>query len=241
MTTPRQIPLDLDFAKAERVPPFLTSETNFAAFTAVQAWQSWPHRRMAITGPDGAGKSHLARLWSEGSGADLVSAADLREAAVPGLIAVGALAIEDVDAVAALDPETAGAAELALFHLLNLAHAENTALLLTGRSAPGHWSVRTSGLASRLASMAHVRIAPPDDALLASILHKFFAERRISVTNDAILYLVRRIERSVRAAEAIVAEIDRFALERKRRVTRHLVAELFADAGHDVGHGDAAT
>ena len=70
---------------------------------------------VALTGPEGSGKSHLAAIWADESGARELSAKFLSIADVPGTLATGALVVEDLEAED-LD-------EHALFHL-SISHAK---------------------------------------------------------------------------------------------------------------------
>ncbi len=56
------------------------------------------------------------------------------------------------------------------------------------------------------------KLDAPDDALLAALLVKHFADRQVAVPPGLIDYLVPRIERSSAAAEAVVAALDRAGL-----------------------------
>jgi chromosomal replication initiation ATPase DnaA len=67
---------------------------------------------------------------------------------------------------------------------------------------------------------------PPDDALLAAVLVKLFADRQLTVDERLIEFLAHRIERSFAAAQAAVAELDSEALRLKRPVNRALAAEI---------------
>ncbi len=71
-----------------------------------------------------------------------------------------------------------------------------------------------------------VTVDPPDDALLAAVLVKLFADRQLAVDDRLIEFLVHRIERSFAAARAAVAELDSEAMRLKRPVSRALAAEL---------------
>jgi chromosomal replication initiation ATPase DnaA len=81
-------------------------------------------------------------------------------------------------------------------------------------------------LASRLAAMPAVAIAPPDDALLAAVLVKLFADRQLAIGADVVDYLVGRMERSFAAASAMVERLDRAALAERRAVTVPLVRKM---------------
>ncbi|MEQ9529894.1 MAG: chromosomal replication initiator DnaA, partial [Parvibaculaceae bacterium] len=74
----------------------------------------------------------------------------------------------------------------------------------------------------------HVELGPPDDALLAGILVKLFADRQLRATPAVISYLASRIERSVAAAREAVAALDRASLSGKRPVTVPLAAEVLS-------------
>jgi chromosomal replication initiation ATPase DnaA len=228
-TAPRQIPLLLDHRPARGRSDFLVSAANADAVQLMADWRNWPRRHLALTGPKRSGKTHLAHVWMHESGAQRLGAAVLDDAGAERLVRHGKVVIEDVDALPALDPAHRLAGEKALFHLYNLAAAEGAWLLLTGRAAPGRWAVETPDLASRLAALPIARLDPPDDALLASLMVKLFADRQLTVAPDLIHYLAMRIERSFAAAEAIVEALDRLSLERKRPVTRAMAIDFLGD------------
>ena len=217
MNVPRQLALALPHAESFARDDFLTGTSNADALATIERWPDWADRVLALTGPEGAGKSHLAAIWAEKTGARRVSARALGETDLLGSLATGALVVED--ASAELD-------ERALFHLLNLVREEDGYLLLTARSAPATWGVALPDLASRLRALPVVTVSAPDDALLRAVMVKLFADRQLSVDENLIAYLAMRIERSFAAAREAVAQLDREALRQKRGVTRALAAEL---------------
>ena len=75
-----------------------------------------------------------------------------------------------------------------------------------------------------------VVLRQPDDALLAAVLRKQFADRQLEVGQGVIRYLLRRGERSFAAAKRTVTLIDRAALQRKRQVTVALVRDILESA-----------
>lgn len=200
---------------------FIETPANADAVALVAAWPRWPERRLALCGPEGAGKTHLAHVFIAESGASLTDAAALSVDAAPTLVAPGAVVVEDVDRMGA-------AAEPALFHLLNLAAAEGAAVLLTGRDAPARWRARLPDLDSRLAALTPARLGPPDDALLEAVIAKAFDERGLRVEHGLPAWLAARIERTFAAAEAAVARLDAASLSAGRPVTRRFAAETLA-------------
>jgi chromosomal replication initiation ATPase DnaA len=216
---PRQLALALDHSVSFAREDFLSGPSNIAALTLIERWPDWPDRIVALIGPEGAGKSHLAAIWAEATGARVLSAKLLSTANVPGALATGALVIEDLEAVD-LD-------EQALFHLINLAREERAYVLLTSRSAVAGFPVTIRDLASRLRAAPTVTLTPPDDTLLRSILVKLAADRQLSLDQSLVNYLVNRIERSFTAARAAVQKLDNEAMRQQRPVTRALAVELF--------------
>lgn len=219
---PRQLVLALDHAVSFAREDFLPGPSNNAALTLVERWPDWPNHVVALVGPEGAGKSHLASIWAGIAGARIMSAKRLGETDLPTAFATGALVVEDL--------EPAGLDERALFHLLNLAREERAHLLITARMAPAAFTVTIRDLASRLRALPVVTLAAPDDALLRSLIVKLAADRQLSVDEPLVNYVANRIERSFVAARAAVAQLDEEAMRQQRPVTRALAAELFRDA-----------
>jgi chromosomal replication initiation ATPase DnaA len=215
---PRQLLLALDHSISFAREDFLSGPSNVAALSLVERWPDWPDRIVALIGPEGSGKSHLAAIWAEATGARILSAKLLSTTSVPGALATGALIIEDLEA-GDLD-------EQALFHLINLAREERTYLILTSRSAVASFPIRIRDLASRLRAVPTVAVAPPDDTLLRSLLVKLAADRQLSFDESLVNYLLNRIERSFSAAHATVQTLDHEAMRQHRPVTRALAAEV---------------
>ncbi|TCT08193.1 HdaA/DnaA family protein [Aquabacter spiritensis] len=224
--SPAQLPLDLTASPALRREDFLVAPSNAAAAALIDRFPDWPAPVVCLTGPAGSGKSHLAAAFALKAGGRIVRAAALRAEEVPGALETGALAIEDL---------TAGAFdEAALFHVLNLAQEMRGHVLITARRAPSGFALATPDLASRLRAVPKVEIAPADDALLAAVLVKLFADRQIIVDEGVVHYLLARMERSVAGAEALVQAIDRASLAARRPVTRAFAAEVLRTAQQDV-------
>jgi chromosomal replication initiation ATPase DnaA len=204
---------------------FLVSGSNEQAVRLVNAWPDWPNPITVLVGPQGSGKTHLVSVWRAISGAVSFPATALPDAVTQVRERPLPIAIEDFD--------QARVDEHAAFHLLNLARERRFDLLITGRRPPGEWPIALPDLRSRLRSAALVTIDEPDEALLSAVLVKLFADRQLSVDPDVIGYVMRRMERSMAAAQALVEALDRAALAEKRAVTRGLAAKLFSAEAAD--------
>ena len=216
---PRQLVLALDHAVSFAREDFLAGPSNAAALMLIDRWPDWPAQVMALIGPEGSGKSHLAAIWAETAGARVLAAKLLTQTDLPAAFATGALVVEDL--------EPAGLDERALFHLLNLAREEGAYMLLTARSPLAGFPVSIRDLSSRLRALPSVALAPPNDVLLRSLIVKLAADRQLAVDDALVNYLANRIERSFAAAHAAVVRLDEEAMRQHRPVTRALAAELF--------------
>lgn len=223
MKRPEQFTLPLPQARpaATGRADFFVSAANAEALAAVEGWRAWPQGKLVLTGPAGAGKSHLARIWAVEAGAALLPATDLVATDLPALAAHARVALDDAHSVAG-----DAAAERALFHLHNMLAVAGGHLLLTAPEAPNRWHVALPDLASRLQATPVARLERPDDALLSAVLVKLFADRQLHVAPAVIAYLATRIDRSLADAARVVAAIDSRSLTTHREITRAFAAEV---------------
>jgi chromosomal replication initiation ATPase DnaA len=217
--SPRQLVLALDHDESFAREDFLAGPSNAAALSLIDRWPDWPDRVMALIGPEGSGKSHLASIWAQSAGARVLAAKLLAEIGLQAAFATGALVVEDL--------EFAGLDERALFHLINLAREQSAFVLITSRSPLPTFPVTLRDLGSRLRAVPSVVLAAPGDALLRTLIVKLAADRQLSVDEALVNYVANRIERSFAAARAAVSRLDEEAMRQHRPVTRALAAELF--------------
>lgn len=217
----RQLALELPHAESFRRDDFLADASNQAALALVDSWPEWPNRVVAVVGPGGAGKSHLAAIWAERSGARIADAAALILSDVPRTLVTGALVLEDLTPGRIDEP--------ALFHLLNLVREDEAFLLITAKSRFDLQQHALADLASRLRAVPVFELAAPSESLLAAVLVKLFADRQLLIDEDTVAYLVTRMERSLAAAREMAGALDRAALSRGRRITRQLASEVLRE------------
>jgi chromosomal replication initiation ATPase DnaA len=214
-----QLRLKLDRPPAYRREDFVLSPANRSAVAALDRWPAWHGGVLALIGPAGAGKTHLARSWESRTGAIRFDASqpghglDAAAEASPVLI-------DDADQLQ--DDET-------LFHLINIAARTNRGLLLTSRTLPAAWPTALPDLKSRLNALPVAELGPPDDEILTGVMRNLFRDRNIRAADDLLAYLVRRIGRSVPEAERMVARIDEAADAAGRPVSRSLASRVLED------------
>lgn len=131
-----------------------------------------------------------------------------------------------IDDVEAVDQEV-------LFHAWNAATTA-APILFTARVLPRQW-VTLPDLGSRLAATPTLIIGPPDDALLANLLVKHFADRGVRVAADVVVFVIARIERSFAAVAATAVALDAAALAAGREVTVPLARTVLDGQGELLG------
>jgi chromosomal replication initiation ATPase DnaA len=215
-----QLAFDLPHRAALGAEDFLVSDCNRAAVKLIDAWPQWPDQVQLLIGPPASGKTHLARVWQALSGAQVLSRDMLRMDFIDGMEAGTPLVVEDVD--------RASCEEKALFHLVNLARENRLFVLLTARCAPSRWRLSLPDLLSRLNAVPAVEIGSPDEALIQTVMLKHFVDRQLDIDPKVLTYLALHVDRSLAAAAAAVAAIDRAALATGRKISRQLVSEVLA-------------
>jgi chromosomal replication initiation ATPase DnaA len=212
-----QLTLDLPHRAALGAEDFLVSDCNLAAVRLIDAWPNWQDHVQLLIGPPASGKTHLARVWQALSGAEGLEPERLAMDFVDSMSAGTPLVVEDADRLA-YDEKT-------LFHLLNLAREKRLFVLLTARTVPSRWPFSLPDLLSRLNAVPAVEIGSPDEALIRTVMLKHFADRQLDIDPKVLTYLALHVDRSLAAAEAAVAAVDRAALATGRKISRQLVIE----------------
>jgi len=174
-------------------------------------WPAWHGGCLALVGPEGSGKTHLAKEWAARAKATILHPGGVDVEAARG----GPVLMEGAE----------DAGDDALFHLINMAGAGG-GLLLTSRAHPRAWPADLPDLRSRLNALPVAEIGEPDDVVLEGVLRKFFRERHIKPAEDVYPYLMRRIERSIRVAREIVGKLDNASDAEGREITRTLARQI---------------
>ncbi|MES1201445.1 MAG: chromosomal replication initiator DnaA [Pseudomonadota bacterium] len=190
-----------EFRMGERSPDTLVvTEANRDVAQLLTDWRNWPGGALALVGPPGSGKTHLALAWALETGARAIAANTPPTAADERFQeAQGRLLIDDADG-----PRD----EAALWHVLDLARSRGGAVLLVAAQPPGVWPVEALPLRSRLLSLPVARLGEPDEGLMEVVLRRLCREQFIQLSDDAAKYLVLRLPRTFAAARAVSVALD---------------------------------
>jgi chromosomal replication initiation ATPase DnaA len=217
-----QLPLELGHRASYGGEDFLVAPCNEAAVAWLDRWPDWPGPGLAIHGPAGCGKTHIAHVFQAGAEARLLRPGDLERASPAALIeGYRACVLDGAPPVP----------ERPLLHLFNALAEKGGHLLIVSRLPPARWSLGLPDLASRLSALPAVRIDPPDDSLVEALLVKLFADRQIIVAPGVVAFLTARLERSFDALLRAVDHLDRESLARHRRVSLPLAREIVEQEG----------
>ena len=211
--------------------PYLVDESNRDAAAVTRDPRGWPRgagelQALAVIGPPACGKSHLARLLAANHPTTWLEADALILPRRPGDLVI-------IDGCPPAPTRSSALALLSIYHAL----AElRCPLLVTARAPPAMWTLPLPDLTSRLAAIATVAIAAPDEAMMIRALTAFCARRQLRLPPSLLSYIVLRIERSIPAARDFIASLDRAALLRDRPINLALVRELLHETSEDA-HG----
>ncbi|NCN85726.1 MAG: hypothetical protein GW808_08985 [Sphingomonadales bacterium] len=108
--------------------------------------------------------------------------------------------------------------DVEIFHLWNRANNEDRPLLLVSARPVKQWDVVLPDLQSRLAASLHLEIGAPDQAMIDGLFQKYFAMRGLTISEDALRYLEKRMVRSYAMVRQLAEKMDALAIEAKKPI-----------------------
>ncbi|MHA1109100.1 MAG: HdaA/DnaA family protein, partial [Alphaproteobacteria bacterium] len=155
MNSAGQLTFDLGHRPALGREDFMVGPGNSDAVAWIDRWPDWPGPALAVYGPPGCGKTHLASVWRSRSNAGVIATADALDAV---------LAQQSPGACFVIEESVIGN-DVGLFHLFNRLAESGGHMLLISREPPSRWRGQLPDLMSRLKSAPTVAIDAPDDAM----------------------------------------------------------------------------
>ena len=210
-----------------RPEAFVEGAGNREALDRLDAWRGGLERParplavvLAVSGPLGSGKSRLLEREAARFGTSVRGPTADFEAATED---APALVIDDVHHLAPLD----------LFAVIEACVRGGTPLLIAGDGRLADWSGegadKLPDLASRLRSVAHAPLGPPDEAMLASVLAEQLARRGLRAPFAAVAEAASALRREYAAAIGLAEVAERLAARGYRRPAA-LLRDALAEA-----------
>jgi len=92
-----QLTFDLPSVPALGREAFFISPANAVAVSLLENTKDWSSGKMLLCGPAKSGKTHLAHVWADQTGAALIDASTLPVTDIVALAAHSHLIVEDID------------------------------------------------------------------------------------------------------------------------------------------------
>ena len=151
---------------------------------------------------------------------------DWREWSHHTMILIGSEASGKTTMAAAFETETgglyldeaSGTEDTEIFHLWNRANSEQKPLLLLSEKPVSEWGILLPDLKSRLAASLLVQIGPPDQAMIDGLFQKYFTSRGLTISEDALRYLEKRMIRSYAMVRRLAQKMDALAIESRKPI-----------------------
>lgn len=219
----QQLPLLLEHRRLLGREDFLVSPCNMEAVEWIDAFPEWGNvNGIVVLGNKYSGKTHIAWLFSEKTGAKVYNAFEIKDELFSDIVPLNSsLVLENVDKLVG----NADFEEL-LFHIINYAVECNTKLFLTTSQKFMELDFKLPDLKTRLVSFPVATIYSPDDEFLKALLVKQFLERDIIIAPDVIEFIIKHIPRDTLSVKYLVEQADLLSFEEKHRITIPFIKKI---------------
>ena len=221
MKNSKQLYFEMPNKKALGIEDYIVTNSNNFAFDLIVKMVKGEINFGLISGPPYSGKTHLSKILIKNAknyktlyfDKDYQNILDRLEAS-------DILILENIDKVKHYKSEQD------LFHIINIMKENDKKLLMTSRKPISEIDLNLEDLKSRLNSILEAKIKEPDDQLMQLILVKIFNDKQLKINPNVIDFLVSRLERSYESINFFIEKIDKFSLEKGKKITITLINDL---------------
>lgn len=182
-----------------------------------------------LWGPVGIGRSHLlqaacqqaSRVGRRVTYLPLGQLPRLDPALLEGLESLDLVAVDDVDAIAGQHSWERG-----MFDLINRLRASRTRLAVAAGSPPAAVGFSLPDLTSRLGWGPVFQLHPLTEPDRRAVLHEAAERRGLSLSADAVGFLMTRCRRDLASLLATLDSLDRASLAAQRRLTIPFIRQV---------------
>ena len=221
MKNSKQLYFKMPNKKALGIEDYIITDSNNFAFDLIVKILKGDTNFGLISGPSYSGKTHLSKILMKNARnyKTLYLDRDYQNT-LERLEASDILILENIDKV------KHDKSEQDLFHIINFAKENNKKLLMTSRKPISEIDLNLEDLKSRLNSILEAKIKEPDDQLMKLILIKILNDKQLKINPNVIDFLVSRLERSYESINLFIEKIDKFSLEKSKKITIPLISDL---------------
>ena len=221
MKNSKQFYFKMPNKKALGIEDYIIADSNNFAFDLIVKILKGETDFGLISGPPYSGKTHLSKILIKNArnyktlyfDRDYQNILDRLETS-------DILILENIDKV------KHDKSEQDLFHIINFSKENNKKLLMTSRKPISEIDLNLEDLKSRLNSILEAKIKEPDDQLMKLILIKILNDKQLKINPNVIDFLVSRLERSYESINLFIEKIDKFSLEKSKKITIPLISDL---------------
>ena len=221
MKNSKQLYFDMPKKTALVIEDYIITESNNFAFDLISRMIRGEINQGTISGPSFSGKTHLSKILIKniGNNESLYIDRDFRDI-VEKVGSSNLIVIENIDNVieARLEED--------LFHIINFTKENDKKLLMTSCKSISNIEFKLEDLKSRLNAILEAKIMQPDDELMKLVLIKIFNDKQLLINPNVINFLKSRLERSYKSINDFIEKIDKFSLEKGKKITIALINDL---------------
>ena len=221
MKNSKQLYFEMPNKKALGIEDYIITESNNFAFDLIVKMAKGEISFGLISGPPYSGKTHLSKILIKNARnyKTLYFDRDYQNL-------LNRFEDSDFFILENIDNVKHDKFEEKLFHIINLAKENNKKLLMTSRKPISEIDLNLEDLKSRLNSILEAKIKEPDDQLMELLLIKIFNDKQLKINPNIIDFLVSRLERSYESINLFIEKIDKFSLEKGKKITIPLINDL---------------
>lgn len=228
----KQLPLALDLNPPQSLEGFIGNENLLLRALITQQVLGLGEPQLYVHGPQGIGKSHLARAVCFHAGERGRRAAYLPLGTEHGQRDLSRLGVADLDLLVVDDVSVIAGdrdLEFALFDLINRVREQAVSILLTADRPPAQLPINLPDLASRLSWGLTIAVVEPGDAEKIELLTVKAHERGFELPFETAVFLLQRLPRDTGRLLAVLNELDRASLSAQRKLSVPFVRSVLFD------------
>ena len=221
MKNSKQLYFDMPDKTALGIEDYIITESNSFAFDLISRMIRGEINQGVISGPSFSGKTHLSKILIKniGSNESLYIDRDYKKI-IEKVGSSNLIVIENIDKV--LEDKS----EEDLFDIINFTKENDKKLLMTSCKSISNIEFKLEDLKSRLNAILEAKIMQPDDELMKLVLIKIFNDKQLLINPNVINFLKSRLERSYKSINDFIEKIDKFSLEKGKKITIALINDL---------------